>query len=200
MRIRLALILVLAALPLGAFGQIFRTVDANGNVVFTDIPPVDRSGSTQVTVPPVNTVPPLAAPPTSANNAPAQTSPGYYTQLIVVSPAADEAIRDNAGNVRIEVAVTPPLRPDHRLLLVLDGSLIDVEAVSGVFELTNVDRGTHTAGARVVDRDGNAIIESNATTFHLMRVGVSPTVPIAPPRPPTVPTVPIAPPRPPSAN
>ncbi len=66
--------------------------------------------------------------------------------------AEDETIRDNAGNVQIEAAITPPLRSDHRLLLVLDGTPTEVEAVNGVFELSNVDRGTHTAGARAVDR------------------------------------------------
>ena len=38
------------------------------------------------------------------------------------------------------------LRADHRLLLVLDGKHTEVEAVNGVFELSNVDRGTHTVG------------------------------------------------------
>lgn len=202
MRIRLALIFVVACASLGASAQIFRTVDANGNVVFTDIAPVDRSGQgapAQVTVPPVNTVPALAVPATP-NNAPAAASPGYYTKLSIVAPAADETIRENAGNVRIEAAIAPPLRPDHRLLLVVDGALSAVDAVNGVFELSNVDRGTHTAALRIVDRDGAVLIESDPTTFHLMRVSVSPTVPIAPPTPPTVPNTPIAPPRPPSAN
>ena len=49
-----------------------------------------------------------------------------------------------------------------------------------MFELSNVDRGTHTAAVRIVDRDGFVVIESDPTTFHLMRVTVSPKVPIAP--------------------
>jgi Domain of unknown function (DUF4124) len=190
MHIRLALILVFSVASLGAAsGQIFRTVDANGNVVFTDIPPVDRTGqaaSTQVTVPQVNTVPGVPAPVPQSNSAPAATSPGYYTQFRVVSPANDATIRDNAGNVRVELAIAPQLRPDHRMLLLLDGSPTQITAVNGVFELANVDRGTRTVRARVVDRAGSVIIESDPTTFHLMRVAVAPTVPIAPPRPPIV--------------
>lgn len=189
MHIRLALILIFTGASLGASGQIFRTVDANGNVVFTDVAPVDRTGqtqSTEVTVPQVNTVPgrPVPAPP--ANAAPAATGPGYYTQLRVVSPANDATIRDNAGNVRIEFSLAPQLRSDHTLMLLLDGSPTQIAAVNGVFELANVDRGTRTVRARVVDRAGSVIIESDPTTFHLMRVAVAPTVPIAPPRPPIV--------------
>ncbi len=45
MGIRLALIIGLAAASCVAQAEIYKTVDANGNVVFTDIAPVDRSGA-----------------------------------------------------------------------------------------------------------------------------------------------------------
>ena len=179
MSIRLALIVGLFAASSAAFGQIYRTVDANGNVVFTDIAPVDRSAGPApqtVTVEPINTYdpPPQAAPP----NAPVTSSaPVYYSELAVISPMEDATIRDNAGNVQIEVVITPNLRSDHRLLLVLDGEPTEVQAENGVFELSNVDRGTHTAGARAVDRQGNVLIESSPTTFNLMRVAVPEAVP-----------------------
>lgn len=185
MRVRLALIVALTAVSCGASGQIFRTVDANGNVVFTDIAPVDRSGqtpSTAVTVPPTNTVPAPAAPAARANDAP-PAPPAVYTAVSVVSPNDGDTIRENAGNVRIETATTPPLRADHRLVLILNGSPSAVEAVNGVFQLSNVDRGSHTVSVRVVDRDGGTIMDSRTTTFHLMRATVSPTTPVPLPRP-----------------
>jgi len=184
MDIRLALIIALAAAASAASGQIYKTVDANGNVVFTDIAPVDRSGQPApqpVAVPPMNTYEPPPAPAGQANAPSAPVTPSYYSQLEVVSPAEDETIRDNAGDIQIEVATTPPLRADHRLLLVLDGTPTEVEAVNGVFELSNVDRGTHTAGARAVDRQGNVLIESDPVTFNLMRVSVDPSPPVVTP-------------------
>ena len=178
---RLALILVLAAVSPTALGEIYKTVDANGNVVFTDIAPVDRSGQPApqaVSVQPINSYePPPAAATQPSAPPPSSGDVGYYAQLEVISPAEDETIRDNAGNVQIQVAIAPQLRADHRLLLVLDGSATEVEAVNGVFELSNVDRGTHTAAGRVVDRQGNVVIESNPATFNLMRVAVPPLVP-----------------------
>lgn len=179
MDIRLALIVGLFVASSATYGQIYRTVDANGNVVFTDIAPVDRSAGSApqtVTVEPVNTYEP-AAQPAPANTPVTSTAAGYYTELAVISPTEDATIRDNAGNVQIEVAITPGLRSDHRLLLVLDGEPTEVEADNGVFELSNVDRGTHTAGARAVDRQGNVLIESGPTTFNLMRVAVPQAVP-----------------------
>lgn len=184
MGIRLALIIALVAASSAASAQIYKTVDANGNVVFTDIAPVDRSGQPApqpVAVPPMNTYEPPAVPAAQPNTQSAPVTPSYYSQLEVISPGEDETIRDNAGDIQIEVAISPPLRADHRLLLVLDGTATEVEAVNGVFELTNVDRGTHTAGARAVDRQGNVLIESNPATFNLMRVSIDSNPPVITP-------------------
>lgn len=175
---RTALILVFAGLSPVALGEIYKTVDANGNVVFTDIAPVDRSGQSTaqpITVDPVNSYEPPAAPVAQQGDAPPPSNDvGYYEQVEVISPAEDETIRDNSGNVQIQVAISPRLRGDHRLMLILDGADIGLEAVNGVFELSNVDRGTHTAAGRVLDRQGNVVVESSPVTFNLMRVALGP--------------------------
>lgn len=174
MRIGLALILGLVACSGTALAQdqIYRTVDANGNVVFTDVPPVNREGQPdgqKVMVEPSNTYEPpvLATPSQTSSNGGAAS--GYYSELTVVAPAEDATIRDNAGELLIQAVSTPQLRSDHRMLLVMDGAPTEVEAIDGVFQLSNVDRGTHTAGARIVNSDGVVQIESPGVTFHLLR-------------------------------
>lgn len=184
MGIRLALILGLVAASCVAQAEIYKTVDANGNVVFTDIAPVDRTGVAPpqaVTVEPMNTYEPATPAATEDAESDEATAQSYYTQLDVVSPAPDEAVRDNAGNIEVQVALTPVLRAGHRLLLVFDGEDTEIEAMSGAFELTNVDRGTHTVGARVVDRRGRELIESAASTFNVMRYATPQKPPIPTP-------------------
>jgi len=181
MSIRLAVTIVFSVIGWSAAAEIYKTVDANGNVVFTDIAPIERSGQApaqEVNVPPINSYEPPPSAQSPNGSAPASSVPSYYSDLEVISPTEDETIRDNAGNVQIQVAISPPLRADHRLLLVLDGTPTDVEAVNGVFELSNVDRGIHTAGARAVDRQGNVLIESNPATFNLMRVSIDGPTPM----------------------
>jgi hypothetical protein len=66
----------------------------------------------------------------------------------------------------------------------MDGAPTEVEAIDGVFELSNVDRGTHTAGARIVNGDGVVQIESPPVTFHLLRYALPPesNTPVPTPR------------------
>jgi hypothetical protein len=193
MRIGLILILGLAAASDTALAQdqIYKTVDQYGNVVFTDVPPVNRQGQPdgqKVTVEPSNTYqPPVLAAPTSGPTTTTVGASNYYSELAVVAPVEDATIRDNAGELLIQAVVTPPLRPDHRMLLVMDGAPTEVEAVDGVFELSNVDRGTHTAGARIVNGDGVVQIESPPVTFHLLRYAL-PETPAPAPAPKPKPT------------
>lgn len=178
MRIGLALILLAVSATALAQDQIYRTVDQYGNVVFTDVPPVNREGQPdgqKVTVEPSNTYQPPVLPTTASAPTTSAGGSNYYSELAVVAPVEDATIRDNAGEVLIQAVITPALRPDHRLLLVMDGAPTEVEAVDGVFELSNVDRGTHTAGARVVNADGVTQIESQAVTFHLLRFAIQDT-------------------------
>jgi hypothetical protein len=184
----LALILGIVAFAGTAVAQdqIYRTVDANGNVVFTDVPPVNRQGQPdgkKVTVEPSNTYePPEVTAPASGSTSSGSGASNYYSELAVVAPVEDATIRDNAGEVLIQAVVTPQLRSDHRMLLVMDGAPTEVEAVDGVFELSNLDRGTHTAGARIVNGDGVVQIESPAVTFHLLRYAL-PETPAPMPKP-----------------
>jgi hypothetical protein len=161
-----------AAVP-AASAQIFRSVDEHGNVVFSDVPPRD-DGSKQVQIAPLNTFAPPAPPPPPAApaSAAAAVDAQYYAALEIVAPTNDMAVRENAGNVAVSVATVPPVRSDHRLVLLLDGSVLPVEAEGGVFLLTNVDRGTHTLTTRIVDGSDATIKESAPVTFHLLRASV----------------------------
>jgi hypothetical protein len=147
MRSFLAFILASALIGLAIDGQaassrIYKTVDENGNVVFTDIPPKDGDQTKSVAV---------------------------ETPLAITTPANNASVRENAGNVNIMARVDPELRIGHKIRIVLDGSPEQAGA-QNAFILPNVDRGTHTLVAEVIDDAGNVVISSPPTTFHLQRV------------------------------
>lgn len=156
-----ALILALT-LPVGAETTLYKWKDADGTVHFSDQP---HPGAEEVTVQEVPTIPAPRLPP----SAPASARPAAvsYDNVTITNPANDSTLRDNAGNISVTVAVTPLLRADlgHKVLLDLDGQP-QGEGIS--FSLTNVERGSHTLTATVIDKDGAPLI-SGSSTFHLLR-------------------------------
>jgi hypothetical protein len=167
-----------AALVLGALiavtatAEIFRTVDEHGNVVFSDIPPPPSQASEPVTVNPVNTfnlpAPEVAAPAPEAD----VPEVAQYDRLTILAPTNEETVRENAGNVTVAVALTPPLRAGDQLVLYMDGNRSPVRAQGTSFRLENVNRGTHTIGVRVIDDAGRVAAEAETSTFHLQRVSI----------------------------
>lgn len=177
-----SLALVLAAGALAAETRIYRTVDEDGNVVFTDVPPADGRDGQTVELGPGNTFTP---PPTASEGGrsleswlgreddqdEAEGDATRYRSLRVAGPAHDEALRDNAGNVTVTAEVEPELAPSHVIQLYLDGALQQTGHTTR-FELSNVDRGTHQVELRIVDAGGNTLATSEPSVFHLQRRSV----------------------------
>lgn len=177
----------IAVLMLGAFavapasGEIYKTVDAEGNVEFSDVPPPPSESGEPVNVQPLNTFQPEAAPDAEKPAEPATPDVPEvpsYDALSILSPADDETVRENAGNVTVAVTLTPPLRAGDQLVLYMDGNRLPDTAQGQSFYLQNVDRGAHTMGVRVVNAQGDVVAESPPSTFYLQRVSVN-----SPPRP-----------------
>ncbi len=165
--------------------KIYRTVDENGNVVFSDLPPANKQSSSdapqksetkqaEIEVEPVNTYESAVATPRQeySGESKPSTRAAYYQVLDIMQPSPDESLRDNAGNVTIIAAVQPDMRSDHSLQLVMDGTESGASAEGNSISLGNVDRGTHTISLRIVDRGGNVLIESDPVTFHLQRYSI----------------------------
>lgn len=190
MLIRMAIFVGLA-FTAAAADQIYRTVDADGNVVFTDVPPANATGEPAgkaVDLPPSNTYqsetpPPAQSQPETDESTAEPAAASYYDDLSIVDPTNDQTIRSNNGDMLIQAVVDPPLRSDHRLLLTFDGAPTDMQANGGVFELTNVDRGTHTAAARIVDANNEVVMESQPVTFTVQRYHLPPPTPTPHPGP-----------------
>ena len=175
-------ILALASSPALA-EQTYRWIDENGNMVFSDQPPPPGVQGEAVDIPPASVVetykPPQtdAAEPATGGGTDAD-KPVRYTSLSIVNPENDAAIRENAGNVSIVVESRPALQPGHRLRLYLDGILLqDSEKLSA--DLTNVERGTHTVRAEIVDGSGK-VLRKATSQFHLLRHSINQATPATP--------------------
>lgn len=157
----LLIIALFITLPLSA--EVYRSVDKDGNVVFSD---EESPGSEKVIVPEVQTISPPAAGPSTYKRPALKTM--AYKELAVASPADDEAVRDNAGNISVSVTFQPELFFGDTLVLYMDGTEVGSNK-QGSFSLKNVDRGTHQLRAVIKDSNGRIRKSSKSSSFHMLR-------------------------------
>jgi hypothetical protein len=171
--------LLLHSAPGAAATTVYRSVDSEGRVVFSDTPPGPGESAESVEIrEPTSFEAPSTTP--SADGSPAwewdmtaeqgeeDPSTFTYTAVSVVAPANDESVRDNSGTVTIVAGIEPELRPGHQVEVLMDGQVVAATGGNQV-TLTEVDRGTHTLQVRVVDQSGAILIEGAPSTFHLLR-------------------------------
>ena len=145
---------------------VYKVVNPDGSVSFSD-QPQDHAQTLQVA--PVTTIPAQKVIQnqklTPDNKPSAETT--YYQSLSISSPADDSAFHSGSGNIQVTVDLNPSLRPGHSLELILDSTPIATQA-STQFQLTNVDRGTHTLTIKILDPQ-QQVLKSSSSKFTLHR-------------------------------
>ncbi len=96
-----------------------------------------------------------------------------YTSISIVKPEMNETIHDNSGNVTVGITLVPVLRPKHTITLYMDGKELLKGKKETSFNLQNIDRGSHTLRASVLDKNSVVLISSKSVIFHLRRVTVN---------------------------
>jgi hypothetical protein len=151
----------------GGSKGIYRTLDANGNVVFTDNPP-DKKRAEEVKVGPTNTMdsPPPERRAEPRGDAPPEPPPpdnGYQT-VSISAPSAGANLRIPQDNpIQVQVSLSPSLKSGHRLVILDNGTPLEGTAM----DFPNP--GEHTLIAQVRDGDGTVLIESRPVVFYVMR-------------------------------
>jgi len=173
---RLGLLLTLLFLFVMPATAAYKWIAPDGSVTFSDHPPHPDAekvplSDTQTFIPaPIAPPKPSVKPNAEIEEIEETTS---YSSVTITQPAHDESIRDNTGNITVTVAIDPKLRikRGHKVTIELDGAVV-ATTTSGQATLSNVDRGSHTLRATIVDRDGKALSSSSANTFHLHRASI----------------------------
>lgn len=157
-----------------ASADVYRSTDESGNIIYSDKPSPEAE---KIHIDPIQTIDAPDVEPFKYTP-PKQPPASIYTRLEIISPEDGAAIRNNAGEISINAIVEPGLNvtAGHQLVLVMDGN--EVSAGGPQFDLTNVDRGTHSVSVAIKDRDGKTVMQSNPVTFTMLRA----TAP-APPSP-----------------
>lgn len=145
---------------------VYKKVDADGNVSFSDVP--DKNAQL-ITVAPLSTVPamsPELIESTLGNN---QTSSSNvrsedYT-LTIISPAPDQTYHRGAEAFSANVQVKPELINGDRLITLINGQ------PSSNVQTEGMDRGQHQFEAKIVNANGRVLI-SKSVSFNVQQSNV----------------------------
>ncbi len=150
--------------------SVYKSVDEAGNVMFSD---QARPGAEVIIIdtPKAPTRPAIKLRPTTLPAEPPPPDFAGYERIAILQPQQDETIWNNTGNIPIAVQLVPELQTSlgHQVVLEMDGDFIGEGQSSPQFQLTNVDRGSHSIRVLVLDADGRKLSMSSPVTFHLKR-------------------------------
>lgn len=168
--------LVLALLlPLGTpvAGEIYRHVDENGNVTYSDEPADDNSEAMELEPLPEVSLPDGAARERRERRSESERDSNNdeqqgYRAIEITQPEHDSAFWRGDGLVVVRFQSQPSLRSGHQFALELDGERTR-KGRSTTFTLENMNRGTHEIVIHVVNANGETISSSDVTRFTLHR-------------------------------
>jgi len=159
--------------------DLYKWKDARGNTQYGDRPPANVNAQPmalpKITIidnyadqwKPMKFDEPLAI--DEPITAKSQTST-TYTKLAFLAPKQDQAIRANDGDVSAMISIKPPLKKGHQIVFSIDGKDMK-KGKSRTQNFSNLDRGNHTIGAKIIDLKGKTL-QSSSVGFNVLRVKV----------------------------
>ena len=166
---RIIYILCLLLLCISVSAQVvYKTVRADGSVVYIDIAskgavPVDLLSTNTVVVPALGKMPRQTV---SQKQRVKKVISELQYIVSILSPAAEQTLRDNSGTVTITVNVSP--KKSGKLQLIFDNKLFRTQS-NRQFQLESVNRGAHTIKVNLLDNSGKILASSKQQTFYLQK-------------------------------
>ncbi len=165
------LVLLLLLVPLTSPGQtVYRTTDANGNVIFTDSPPPDGTAADRIEIGRTNTVQATQpAPPAPEPEAATPEAAAQEYVVTITAPPNETSIPMGPGNFSVSVSVSPQLATYDGLQLFMDGTPWGSAQRDTLWDLTNVFRGRHDITVGVVGAKGETLAISQPVRVFVHR-------------------------------
>jgi hypothetical protein len=153
--------------------QIYRYVDEQGNVIFTDEP---HPGSEAVELGPINTVntpkPPAGSPTRKPEEGEQKAQAATYRTVRLSGPPDGSVLREQNGfDVSLELA--PPLNTAEgdQALLTLNGREY-ARGTQTSWQVRDLDRGSYSVQAAVVGPEGKRLASSNTLTVTIKKTSL----------------------------
>lgn len=173
----LGIALVVVALPLGA--QVYKVVDEDGNVTYTDQAPID--GSKPVELRPISVIeaPTYEKAPETAKDEDAEgekeMSLSYlrknFKDFAIVSPQQEESVWRPDGPIPIAWNTQYALQEGMQVIIYLDGKR-HTATTQQMIAVPNMDRGEHTVKAELRDAKNRIVATADPVVFFVRQPGL----------------------------
>ena len=153
--------------------QIYKSVDANGVVTFSDTPPKGPQDKVEKLQAPsqVNSMQAITVRSIDAGDRDSGETEAERT-LSIVSPMDNATIPMGAAIFDVSVEAKPELGDGESLELYLDGEKVGEAQTALSWTLTYVIRGAHTLEAKWTSEDGSILATSEPITVFVLRPSI----------------------------
>jgi hypothetical protein len=134
---------------------------------------------------------PAPSPVTTEPSRPSQPAAVEYSSLEIWQPEQGESFFGPDSSVEVRIRVEPEIAPGHRLLLYMDGKLVEGPVNATEYTLAGLERGAYTLTAAISDEQGMVVYRSNQRSFQVRQPTIIEPRAVGPnlkPKPPPVPT------------
>ena len=168
-------LLALMLLPpqLQAQGKIWKVVDENGNVIYTDQQP--RDGSEPMDLPELSVIQSDIQVPKPGEAGAAESEDSgpltprelrrKFSDFRITQPQPEETFWGTANKVVVGWGASEPIPPEMNVMLYVDGQPQKVPGTGGV--TLTLDRGEHQVYAELRDARNRRIVTTDTVTFYV---------------------------------
>jgi hypothetical protein len=154
-----------------AYSEIYKTVDENGNVVFTDNPKGNEAEEVQL--PEVNTQPATRitiklSPPKEEEATDKKQKPEKYT-ITLESPAHETTVTMGQMSISSSVSISPALAEEHSVQFYMDGKPSGKASHATSHTFGQLYRGAHKIHAAILNKKGKVLKKTKAATIYVHR-------------------------------
>lgn len=177
------LVASLAWQPAVHASKVYKIINPDGSITYTDNPPADHQQTAPLDLPPINAQPSVDVPANPQGTSTGDEAPEAYSSLEIISPEDEATIPPGQQAVTVSASLTPALHPGHRLQLYYDGEPYSISSSLSITLSPPLYRGSHSIQFAVIDKNGKPLIKSDTRTIHIKRgIKPAPTKPAPKPK------------------
>lgn len=149
---------------------LYKGVDADGNVIYSDQPFHDAE---KFTPPPISVMDAAKTNVEKTETVEEKAVEFKYINFDIISPKNNETVQ-NAFEVAVSLRIRPPLNlaEGHNVWMLLNGKPVMKNVQSTSFKVEGLERGANELQAQIRDKGGKIVVRTRTTVFFVHQASV----------------------------